>query len=153
LVDIAVGSIPLLVGTSSGFIAKDDIRFWYRTIRRPRWEPPDALFGPIWTTLYATMGIALVSVVRTDRSDPGRALGLALFSLQLALNAAWSRIFFVKHDIRGALIDSVALWIAVAGTVAAFWRTRRRAGSLLLPYLAWVSFATLLSARMWRLNR
>ena len=152
LTELVVGSTPLIVGACSGFLARDGIRSWYRTIRRPSWDPPEGVFGPVWTTLYATMGLALGKVVRADDTDAKR-VALTLFSLQLVLNGAWSWIFFVRHDLRGALIESVALWLAVAATVVAFWRIRPGAGVLLLPYLAWTGFATVLTAEIWRRNR
>jgi benzodiazapine receptor len=150
---VAVGAMPLIVGACSGFLAKDDIKGWYRTIRRPAWNPPDQVFGPVWTTLYATMGVALVRVLDADPHRSVRNVGLGLFALQLALNGAWSWVFFVEHELRGALLVSIALWLALAATIVAFERTRRGAGVLLLPYLGWVSFATGLSAEIWRLNR
>ena len=153
LVTIVAGSAPLIVGACSGFLARDGIRTWYRTIRRPAWDPPNGVFGPVWTALYATMGVALVKVLHADEDGTARPVGLALFSLQLVLNGAWSWIFFVRHDLRGALLESVALWLSVLATLLAFYRTRPGAGLLFVPYLAWVSFATVLTAEIWRLNR
>jgi tryptophan-rich sensory protein len=152
---VAVGAVPLVVGACSGYLAKDGINGWYRTIKRPEWNSPDQVFGPVWTTLYATMGVALVRILGsdTDADQAVRNVGLSLFALQLGLNGAWSWVFFAEHELGGALLVSIALWLALAATIAAFERTRRGAGILLLPYLAWVSFATLLTAEIWRLNR
>jgi benzodiazapine receptor len=153
LAKIAIGVIPLAVGVFSSLLTQEGLRVWYRTIERPSWNPPDWVFGPVWTTLYVMMGIALVQVVGSERDRVARQLGLGLFAVQLILNFGWSWIFFMNHDLFGALVEIIALWLAVAATAAAFAATRRSAGVLLLPYLAWVSFATLLTASIWRLNR
>ena len=150
---IAVVATPLVVGGISGLLTSDGIRNWYRTIERPEWNPPDWVFGPVWTTLYAMMGVALLQVVRADAPERQRLLALGLFALQLGLNAAWSWIFFVEHALGAALIEIVAMWLAIAATVVAFGRIRTSAGLLLLPYLAWVTFATALTASIWSLNR
>jgi benzodiazapine receptor len=153
LAKIAIGVIPLAVGVFSSLLPQVGLGVWYRTSERPSWNPPDWVFGPVWTTLYVMMGIALVQVVGSERDRVARQLGLGLFAVQLILNFGWSWIFFMNHDLFGALVEIIALWLAVAATAAAFSATRRSAGVLLLPYLAWVSFATLLTASIWRLNR
>ncbi|MDF2733902.1 MAG: TspO and like protein [Chloroflexota bacterium] len=153
LAKIAIGVMPLAVGVCSSLLTQEGLRVWYRTIERPSWNPPDWVFGPVWTTLYVMMGIALVQVVGSERDRVARQVGLGLFAVQLILNFGWSWIFFMNHDLFGALVEIIALWLAVAATAAAFSATRRSAGVLLLPYLAWVSFATLLTASIWRLNR
>jgi tryptophan-rich sensory protein len=99
------------------------------------------------------MGIALVQVVRSDRDRIARQAGLGLFVVQLVLNFGWSWIFFVNHDLSGALIEVIALWLAIAATIVAFGRVRTSAAVLLVPYLAWVTFAAALTAAIWRLNR
>ncbi len=153
LTNIAIAAIPLLVGAGGAAASRPGIRDWYRTIQRPDWDPPDRVFGPVWTALYAMMGVALVEVVRSDRERIARQMGLGLFAVQLLLNFGWSWIFFVEHDLRGALIEIIALWLAIVATTVAFGTTSRRAGLLLLPYLGWVSFAAILTAEIWRLNR
>jgi translocator protein len=151
--DVALGATPLVVGGLSSVFTLDGLRVWYRTLRRPAWNPPDQVFGPVWTTLYVCMGIALVQVVRSDQDRIARQAGLALFALQLVLNAGWSWIFFVNHDLFGALVEILALWLAIAATIVTFARVRPSAAGLLVPYLAWVTFATALTAAIWRLNR
>ncbi len=151
--DVAIATIPMAVGLIGGLASRDGIGSWYRTMERPSWNPPDWVFGPVWTTLYAMMGIALADVVRSDRDRIARQAGIGLFAVQLMLNFGWSWIFFVDHDLDGALVEVIALWLAVAATTAAFSSARPRAGWLLVPYLAWVSFATILTASIWRLNR
>ena len=99
------------------------------------------------------MGVALVQVVRSDRDRVARQIGLGLFALQLVLNFGWSWIFFTNHDLGGALLEIVALLFAIAATIAVFARVRRSAAALLVPYLAWTAFATVLTAKIWQLNR
>lgn len=153
LADVLVGITPLVVGGVSGVFTAAAIPTWYRTLDKPPWNPPDALFAPVWTTLYLLIGLALVLVWRLDRSRPAVRMALGLFAVQLALNFAWSWIFFDRKEIGGALVEIVVLDAAVVATVVAFWRLRRPAALLLVPYLAWSLFATLLNAEIWRLNR
>jgi benzodiazapine receptor len=153
LAALAIAATPVVVGGISGLATVDAIRGWYRTLAKPAWNPPDWVFGPVWTTLYVMMGIALVQVVRADRDLAARQVAVGLFGVQLVLNFGWSWIFFTNHDLGGALIEIVALWLAIAATIAAFAAIRGSAAALLVPYLAWTTFATLLTAAIWRLNR
>jgi tryptophan-rich sensory protein len=141
---------PLVVGAIGGLVTAPQITSWYRTLEKPSWNPPDAVFGPVWSSLYLLMGVALVLA---RRADPERSERVArIFGLQLALNLAWSLVFFGRRDIQGGLVVIVLLWAAIAATIVEFWRKRPLAGALLLPYLAWVTFATVLNAEIWRLN-
>ena len=155
LEDVALGAAPLVVGGLSGLTTVDGIRGWYRTLDRPRWNPPDRVFGPVWTALYGLMGVSLVRIVRAKRAprDRSRSLALGLFAVQLALNGAWSWIFFSRHRIGAALAEILVLWLAVVGTLATAARVRPSAAALLVPYLAWVTFATALTFELWRRNR
>jgi tryptophan-rich sensory protein len=155
LADVALGALPLATGALSAASSMDGLRVWYRTLDRPEWNPPDAIFGPVWTGLYTLMGISLVQVARATEPSSGtaRRVGLGLFAVQLALNGAWSWIFFSQHAIGLALADILVLWVAIAATIGAFWRVRRSAAALLVPYLAWVTFATALTASIWLRNR
>lgn len=123
---------------------------WYQTLAKPPWTPPDWVFGPVWTVLYAAMGVAAWLVWRTV--TPVRERALALFGVQLLFNVAWSWLFFAFRRIDLALVGIVLLWMAIALTIAAFARARRAAAWLLVPYLAWVSFAAVLNAALLRLN-
>lgn len=125
---------------------------WYRALRRPEFAPPDAVFGPVWTLLYAAMAIAAWLVWRWRREKRVRG-ALLLYGMQLILNAAWSPLFFGAHWIGAALVDIVVLWAALLATLVLFWRVSRVAGGLLAPYLAWVSFAAVLNFEFWRLNQ
>jgi tryptophan-rich sensory protein len=153
--NLAIGATPLVIGGLSGLATIEGVRGWYRTLDRPRWNPPDALFGPVWTTLYGLMGVSLVRIIRTRRrpGDAVRPVALGLFVTQLALNGAWSWIFFRRHALGAALAEILVLWCAIVATIGAAARVRPSAAALLLPYLAWVSFATLLTAEIWRRNR
>ena len=140
---------PLAVGLLGSLPTARAIPSWYRTLDKPRWNPPDRVFGPVWTTLYGLMGVALVLVRRRDVAT-GQAQ--RLFGLQLALNLAWSLVFFGKRDPEGALAVMALLWLAIVATIAEFGRVRPSAAVLLAPYLAWVSFAALLNAEIARRN-
>ncbi len=141
-------------GAITGVATREGIETWYRTIKKPAFTPPDAVFGPVWTLLYGLMGTALYIVLQTSPADR-RVLRLAkvLFGLQLGLNTLWSLIFFGRRSPLGALVEIVFLWIAIVATMLAFWKVSRPASLLLLPYLLWVSFAAALNLEIWRLNR
>jgi len=128
-----------------------EIPTWYATLRKPAWNPPNWLFGPVWTALYAAMAIAAWIVWR--RTGWGGSNGaLWLFVIQLALNLAWSFIFFRFHSPRWAFVEIVALWIAIAATLARFAGISGVSAMLLAPYLAWVTYAAALNFAIWRLN-
>ncbi len=122
---------------------------WYAGLRKPSWTPPNWLFAPVWTLLYALMAVSAWLVWR----EAGASGEAGLFVLQLALNAAWSWLFFGLHRPGLAFADIVALWLAILATLVAFWAVRPLAGWLLVPYLAWVTYASTLNAAVWRLNR
>lgn len=124
---------------------------WYAGLAKPPLTPPGWVFPIAWTALYVTIGVSLyVFLLRAPRRV--RRLPLAVFAVQLVMNGAWSWIFFGLHAMGAALVEIVALWLAIAATIVAFARASRLAALLLLPYLAWVSFATYLTYAVWRLN-
>lgn len=139
------------VAAAIGAVASVQTATFYQQLAQPSWAPPSSLFGPVWSVLYALMGIAAWLVWREGGWHKRRA-ALTLFVLQLAVNALWSWLFFAWH--RGALafVDIVLLWLLVVATLIGFWRVRPLAGALLLPYLCWVSFASALNFAMWYLN-
>lgn len=141
----------LLVGSIGGIVTAGAIDTWYPTLAKPSFNPPDWVFGPVWTALYAMMAIAAALVWRRA-DDDGRRTATTWFLAQLALNLAWPCLFFGLHDVGLALACLVLLWVAVLGTMVQFWLVHRLASLLLLPYLAWVSFAGLLNFVIWRLN-
>ena len=141
----------LAIGGLGGRWTGPEIPGWYRTIRKPSFNPPTWIFGPVWATLYILMAIAAWSVAESPES-PARTLGLGLFALQLALNLAWSWIFFRKHAIGSAALEVAILWDAVAATTLVFSRISTASAWLMAPYWAWVTFASILNATIWRLN-
>jgi len=144
-------ALPVLVGAVSGFFTSTGVDSWYQTINRPSWNPPGWVFGPVWTTLYVLMGIALFMVWRTPVSAE-RTKALWLFGIQLTLNFFWSFIFFYLENIGVALIEIVVLWLFILLSIFAFARISKTAAWLLVPYISWVIFATLLTYAIWKLN-
>ena len=142
---------PLLVGGIGGAVTASAIPTWYAALQKPAWNPPNAVFGPVWTLLYLGMGVAAAIVWRTP---PGarRTGALALFLLQLVLNLAWTLTFFGFRETGLAVAVVAALWLAIAATLVSFAGVSRLAAALLAPYLAWVTFASVLNAAVWRLN-
>jgi tryptophan-rich sensory protein len=146
---VAVGS-PLAVAAVGGVATAAAIPGWYRTLDKPPWNPPDAIFAPVWTTLYVLMGVAMVlarraAPERRDRTQPA-------FALQLALNLAWSLAFFGGRSPSAGVAVIVLLWAAIVATIAEFGRASRLAALLMAPYLAWVTFAAVLNVEIWRRN-
>jgi benzodiazapine receptor len=139
------------IGGLSAAAAGGDFVEYYKRLRKPPFTPPPAVFGPVWTTLYLLMGVAAWLVWREGLSRRS-ALALGLFAAQLALNFAWSLIFFGQHRLGAALVEVVVLWLTILATIVAFWAVRPLAGALLVPYLGWVGVAAYLNAGIWRLN-
>src|SRR4051812_49596581 len=131
-------------GTAAG------VRTWYPSLDRPSWRPPDEVFGPVWTVLYAGNAVSAWLVWRAN--PQGSRPALVLYGAQLALNAAWPLLFFGLRRPGLALVEIALLWVAIVATVAAFARRHRVAALLLLPYLAWVTFALALNGQLWRRN-
>ena len=134
-----------------GAIASIQARSFYLELVRPSWAPPAGVFGPVWSVLYTLIGIAAWRVWRNGGFRTQRR-ALTLFLVQLILNALWSWLFFGWH--RGALafVDIVLLLVSIVATLIAFWRAERLAAALLVPYLAWVGFASVLNFAVWQLN-
>jgi benzodiazapine receptor len=141
----------LAVGALGGWVTAGSVKDWYPTLHKPSFNPPNWLFGPVWTVLYAMMGVAAWRVWCKAWGNRARR-PLALFALQLALNLGWSVTFFGLHAIGAAVVVIVALEAAILGTMLAFRRIDGVAAALLVPYALWVAFATLLNVTIWRLN-
>mgnify|MGYP003390446608 CR=1 FL=1 len=122
---------------------------WYAALKKPSWNPPGWLFGPVWTTLYVMMAVAAWLVWRSGGNSRG---AMILFFSQLALNFAWSFLFFGARSPWLGLVDIAMLWVALLITTIVFFGKSRAAGLLMAPYLAWVSFAAVLNFTIWRLN-
>lgn len=139
------------VAAAIGAVASVQAASFYQQLAQPSWAPPSSVFGPVWSALYALMGLAAWLVWREGGWRRQRGV-LALFVIQLALNALWSWLFFAWHRGGLAFADIVLLWLLIVATLIGFWRARPLAGALLLPYLCWVSFASALNFAVWRLN-
>ncbi len=124
---------------------------WYASLQKPSWNPPGWIFGPVWTTLYTMMAVAAWMVWRRGGWGKQRK-PLLIFVVQLALNALWTPLFFGLHQPGLAFTEIVLLWLAIVATIMVFGPVSRTAMLLLVPYLAWVSFAAALNFTLWRLN-
>lgn len=144
--------LPLVVGGLSGYATVSSISTWYVTLQKPSFNPPNYLFGPVWTALYTLMGISLFLVARTSNSAL-RTSAFWVFGIQLALNFMWSVLFFNFHWLGFALLEILLMWLSILVMIRIFRQLSPAAGYLQIPYLLWVSFATLLNASIWYLNR
>jgi benzodiazapine receptor len=142
----------ILAALSAGWVGS---RFvpgeWYASLTKPAWNPPSAVFAPVWMVLYLLMAVAAWLVWR-EAGFSGAKASLVLFIVQLALNALWPYLFFGAHQPLLAFLEIVVLWTVILLTLVGFWKVRPLAGSLLLPYLCWVGFASALNFQLWRLN-
>ena len=144
-------ALCLGIGALGAAVVATSVDTWYAELAKPPFTPPDAVFGPIWTALYLLMAIAAWRVWRAADRDTRRG-PLTLFALQLALTLGWTVVFFGLEKIGAALATIVVLDVGVVVTTLAFRPIDRWAGLLMLPYLAWVAFATVLNIAIWRLN-
>ncbi len=171
--------LPQLAGGLGAVATASSVNGWYRELKKPAWNPPGWVFGPVWTLLYLMMGVASWLVWREGSrksaetelkpasgtandepvprlalpADPETRQALALYGGQLGLNTIWSLVFFGLRSLGGALAEIGALWTLIAITAARFFRLKPAAGWLLVPYLVWSTFAALLNGTIWRLNR
>lgn len=142
-----------LLGASGGLITVGSVKDWYPTLDKPPGTPPNWVFGPVWTTLFALMGIALARVWHIGQPGLEKRRALIWFAIQMVLNVAWTPVFFGLHQLLAALVVIVLLWMAIVMTIRSFGAIDRLAAWLLVPYLTWVSYATYLNAGNWWLNR
>jgi benzodiazapine receptor len=147
-----IGWLALVyMAAAIGALADIHADSFYNQLSLPLWAPPASWFGPVWTLLYALLGVAAWIVWRVAGFRAARG-AWTLFFAQLLLNALWSWLFFGWHRGVPALVDILCLWILILLTLIAFWRVRPLAGALLAPYILWVSFAALLNYAVWQLN-
>jgi tryptophan-rich sensory protein len=154
LVALAVAVLTVeFVGASGAIFTARGLGEWYGTLQRPVLAPPNWVFGPVWTALFALMGTGVWLVWREAESSP-RAVRLAIgvFAFHFVFNLGWSAVFFGHQEIGLGLAVILALWILIVATMWAFGRVDRRAALLFVPYLLWVSFAAYLNYRFWMLN-
>ncbi len=140
-------------GAMGAVVTARSIPTWYRGLRQPQEAPPNWVFGPVWTTLYTLMGVAAYLVWRRGPQDRRVQAALGVFGLQLTLNLLWSVVFFGARSTGGGLAVILALWAAIQASIWKFSKVSLAAGLLLVPYQAWVSFASYLNYRLWQLNR
>jgi len=145
----ALAAGALGAGFSPGFSA--GANHWYAALAKPGWAPPTQWFAPVWCLLYVGMGTAAWLISR-ERYHRGRTIALTAYGVQLLLNAAWAPLFFGARNIGAALFVIIALWLAIAWTLREFAVVRPVAAWLLVPYLAWVSFAGALNLSLWKIN-
>lgn len=144
----------LAVGYFSGLVTRSAIATWYPTLVKPSFNPPNSVFGPVWSMLYAMMGVAAGLVWdQIDNNKEAVKNALIFFAVQLGLNALWSFLFFGLHNPLLAGIEIIILWLLIFETQQKFAKINKIAGYLLIPYLLWVSFATVLNGSIWWLNR
>jgi benzodiazapine receptor len=141
-----------LAGIIGSIFTTPAIPTWYANINKPTFRPPNWVFAPVWTTLYLLMGIALFLVLRKGLNEKGIKIAVAVFALQLVLNALWSYLFFGLESPFAAFIEIIFLWAAILISIILFFRISWVAGALLIPYIIWVSFASVLNFAIWRLN-
>jgi len=144
--------LPLSLGAIAGMFTSQSVPEWYATLNRPSFNPPNWIFGPVWTTLYILMGISFFLIWKQEASKE-RNRAILFFMLQLLLNFAWSFIFFYFNMIGLALVEIVLLWISIVLMLVVFYKIKPIASYINIPYLLWVTFATVLNASYYILNR
>jgi translocator protein len=143
--------LPLSVGAVAGMFTSQAVPIWYASLNRPSFSPPNWVFGPVWTTLYILLGISFFLIWKENPTRE-RNLAIKVFSIQMLLNFAWSFLFFYFNLIGVALIEIILLWISISLMIYLFYKIKPLAAYLNIPYLLWVSFATILNAGYYLLN-
>ena len=145
-------TLTMAVGAVSGIATAGGIDDWFYALNKPFFNPPSAVFGPVWTLLYLLMGISLYLIL-SPTSSPLRTKAIIIFGVQLALNFVWSFLFFKYRLLGFAFIEIVLIWVSIVFMINSFYSVNKKAAYLQIPYLVWVSFATLLNGSIWFLNR
>jgi translocator protein len=146
-------AIPLAIGALGSYFTMPAVNGWYQTINKPSWNPPNWIFAPVWTTLYVLMGIAFYLVWKSGNNSTTKRIAISFFIVQLALNSLWSVIFFNQRQLGWAFAEIILLWLFILFTIFAFANINKTAAWLLVPYISWVSFATILNYTIWQLNK
>ncbi len=144
--------LTLGLGTLSSIFTASEITTWYAALIKPSFNPPNFLFAPVWIILYTLMAISFY-LIWDNEPSPKRDKALRLFITQMVFNILWSFIFFKLHEIFIALLDIVLMWLFIVFTMVSFYKINPKASLLLVPYIIWVSYATLLNFAIWNLNR
>lgn len=145
-------AIPVAIGATAGFFTVTGVGSWYQAINKPSWNPPGWVFGPVWTMLYIMMGVSLYLVWKSGINNHLKRTAIGLFAVQLILNFFWSFIFFDQQQPGWAFVEIIAMWVFILLTIFAFAKVNKTAAWLLVPYISWVSFATILNYTIWELN-
>jgi len=143
--------LPLSVGAIAGMFTSQAVPIWYASLNRPSFSPPNWVFGPVWTSLYILLGISFFLIWK-EKASKERDLAIKVFSIQMLLNFAWSFLFFYFNLIGVALIEIILLWTSIAAMIYLFYKIKPVAAYMNIPYLFWVSFATILNAGYYFLN-
>ncbi|MCX7744571.1 MAG: tryptophan-rich sensory protein [Flavobacteriales bacterium] len=144
--------VCLVIGYAGSFATASSVNDWYLTLNKPIFNPPNWIFGPVWTLLYILMGISF-GVIWQQQPSNERNVAMLIFAIQLLLNLSWSFLFFYFKLLLGAFIEIVILWIFIAACIIVFYKIKSVAGYLLIPYILWVSFATILNFSIYWLNK
>jgi tryptophan-rich sensory protein len=155
LLKLAVAiTVSELAGVIGAFFTRPAINSWYGALAKPDFTPPSWVFGPVWTILFALMGVSLFLIWKSDPSvaPKERRRGMALFFIQLVLNTLWSIIFFGMRNPGAAFVEIIFLWLAILATIIVFAKISKPAAILLLPYILWVSFAAFLNYSIWKIS-
>ncbi|HTM99746.1 MAG TPA: TspO/MBR family protein [Pedobacter sp.] len=144
--------IPLAIGALGGFFTFESVKSWYTTLNKPSFNPPNSIFGPVWTTLYILIGIASYLIWKQRKDASGYKLALVIYIFQLLLNLTWSFLFFYQHQIGYALIEIGILLLTIIINAILFYQIHKIAGLLFIPYILWVSFASYLTYNIYLLN-
>lgn len=140
------------VGGLGAIFTTPEINGWYATLQKPSFNPPNWIFAPVWTTLFILMGISLWLTLKSDPNHPQRKIALTWFGIQLALNLIWSLLFFKLHSPIAALVEVVFLWASILFWILKTYPVSKIGALINIPYLTWVSFASLLNFWLWKLN-
>ncbi len=143
--------ITLAIGSISGIATAAGIKSWYLTLNKPFLNPPNYLFGPVWTLLYLLMGISIYLILQTPKTDM-RKKAIIIFCVQLGLNFLWSFLFFKFQRVGIAFIEILLIWASILTMILTFYKLNKTAALLQIPYLLWVSFASILNGAIWWLN-
>lgn len=144
--------VVFIAGAIGSIFTSPQITTWYAALIKPSWAPPNWVFGPVWTTLYVLIGVALFLVWREGVNRKDVKIALLVFAVQLILNILWSVIFFGFNSLLGGLLTVIILWIAILANIIVFYKVSKLAGLLLVPYIAWVSIASYLNYSVYLLN-
>ena len=145
-------AIPLSIGAIGAYFTASSVDTWYRTISKPSFNPPNGIFGPVWTSLYIMIGISAYLVWQKRARIEQFPRTVAIYLIQLVLNLMWSFIFFYAHELGMALIEIIILLIVIIINARVFYKIDKTAGLLFIPYILWVSFATVLTYSIFSLN-